>query len=50
MQLRVADLIRDADLAMAVQKIGKELLARDPAAAELIIGRWIGDAAQYGQV
>ena len=50
MQLRVADLVRDADLAPAVQRIARELLATDsPAVAELR-QRWIGAGDRYGGV
>jgi ATP-dependent DNA helicase RecG len=50
LQLRVADLLRDADLAPAVQRIGRDLLARAPAAVDPLIRRWVGDAARYGSV
>jgi ATP-dependent DNA helicase RecG len=50
LQLRVADLLRDADLAPAVQRLGRELLARSPDVVEPLIRRWIGDAARYGTV
>jgi ATP-dependent DNA helicase RecG len=50
LQLRVADLLRDADLAPAVQRIGRELLAQSPGAVDPLIRRWIGDAARYGSV
>jgi ATP-dependent DNA helicase RecG len=49
-QLRVADLLRDADLAPTVQRLGRALLAGSPAAVEPLIRRWIGDAARYGTV
>ncbi len=50
MQMRIADLIRDADLAADVQELARELLARDATTAERLIERWIGSAAQYVQV
>jgi ATP-dependent DNA helicase RecG len=50
LQLRVADLLRDADLAPAVQRLGRELVARSPEAIEPLIRRWVGDASQYGKV
>jgi ATP-dependent DNA helicase RecG len=50
MQLRVADLIRDADLAPAVQRIGRRLLNDSPAIAEEIIQRWVGFSRRYGGV
>ncbi|TDJ48426.1 MAG: ATP-dependent DNA helicase RecG [Gammaproteobacteria bacterium] len=50
MQLRVADLIRDADLAPDVHRIAKHLLAEAPAAVEAIIQRWVGASSRYGNV
>jgi ATP-dependent DNA helicase RecG len=50
LQLRVADLLRDADLAPEAQRIGRELLARSPEVVEPLIRRWVGDAARYGTV
>jgi len=50
MQMRIADLVRDADLALQVQSIGQRLLAGQPDVAERLIDRWIGKAADYGQV
>jgi ATP-dependent DNA helicase RecG len=49
-QLRVADLLRDADLAASVQKVGAELLRTAPRAVDGLIRRWIGEATQYGKV
>ena len=50
MQFRVADLIRDADLAEPVQRIAGELLARSPDAVTPIMQRWVGGASRFGQV
>ncbi len=50
MQLRVADLIRDADLAPAAQHIGRRLLNESPEIAEAIIQRWVGFSRRYGGV
>ena len=50
MQLRVADLIRDADLAPAAQHIGHRLLNESPEIAEAIIQRWVGFSQRYGGV
>ena len=50
MQLRVADLIRDADLAPAVQKLGRRLLDDAPELADKIIRRWIGANSRFGKV
>jgi ATP-dependent DNA helicase RecG len=49
-QMRVADLLRDADLLPRVQ-IAAETLLRDwPAHAAPLIRRWVGHAEQYGRV
>ena len=50
MQLRVADLIRDAALLPLVQKLARELLANNAAAADGIVQRWIGPDNEYGNV
>ncbi len=50
MQLRVADLIRDADLAAQVQSIGRQLLETSPAAVDALLNRWIGGAHRFGKV
>ncbi len=50
LQLRVADLIRDADLAAPVQSLGQRLLQEKPAAVRAIIERWIGGAERFGKV
>lgn len=50
MQLRVADLIRDAALAPLVQQLGRELIANSPASVEALVARWVGDAGRYATV
>jgi ATP-dependent DNA helicase RecG len=50
MQLRVADLVRDADLAPAVQRIARELLATASPAVEELRQRWIGAGDRYSAV
>jgi len=50
MQLRVADLIRDADLAPAVYKLASHLLTNSPDRVEKIIHRWIGTSTRFGNV
>jgi ATP-dependent DNA helicase RecG len=50
MQLRVADLVRDAGLLPAVQASAETLLAQHPAEAKLLVRRWIGQAHHYGEV
>ena len=49
LQLRVADLLRDADLAPIVQRLGRELLRTSPEAVEPLIRRWVGDATPVRQ-
>ena len=49
MQLRVADLVRDADLMPLVQDLAKQLADRGDIAAELM-QRWIGTGSRYGEV
>jgi ATP-dependent DNA helicase RecG len=49
-QMRVADLMRDADLLPRVQ-IAAETLLRDwPLHVAPLVGRWVGHAEQYGRV
>jgi ATP-dependent DNA helicase RecG len=50
MQLRVADLIRDADLAPAIQQIGRRLIDEAPETVDRIIRRWIGSGSRYSNV
>jgi ATP-dependent DNA helicase RecG len=50
MQLRVADLVRDADLAPLVQRLGAALLAGHPAAVAGLRDRWIGPDSRYRDV
>jgi ATP-dependent DNA helicase RecG len=50
MQLKVANLIRDAALRPQVQELAEILLEKYPDAATGIMRRWIGDAEQYGNV
>ena len=47
LQLRVADLARDAALLPAVQRVGEVLLRDHPNLVERLIARWIGAAARY---
>lgn len=50
MQLRVADLIRDASLAPTVQEIAAQLLNNAPDATNALIRRWIGAGSRFGRV
>jgi ATP-dependent DNA helicase RecG len=48
--LRVADLVRDADLLPAVIEISEQLLAARPECVEPLIRRWIRGEADYAKV
>ncbi len=49
-QLRVADLVRDADLLPQVRDAAARLEDSHPAACAALIARWIGAGEQYGRV
>ena len=49
-QMRVADLIRDADLLPRVQEAAEVLLARYPDNIAALSARWIAGGEQYGRV
>jgi ATP-dependent DNA helicase RecG len=49
-QMRVADLIRDADLLPRVQRAAEALLRDWPGNVAPLIQRWVGHAEQYGRV
>ncbi len=49
-QLRVADLIRDADLLPRVQQTAERLLAAYPQNVTALTARWIGAGERYGRV
>ena len=46
-QLRIADLMRDADLLPQVEQLASQLLRDAPESADAIIARWIGSALRY---
>ncbi len=50
MQLRVADLVRDADLLPAVQEAASVILKRDDDTAQAIMDRWIGTHQEFVKV
>ena len=49
-QMRVADLLRDADLLPRVQIAAESLLQDWPLHVAPLISRWVGRAEQYGRV
>jgi ATP-dependent DNA helicase RecG len=49
-QLRVADLIRDADLLPQVRAVATRLDREQPQACQGLIARWVGAGEQYGRV
>jgi ATP-dependent DNA helicase RecG len=49
-QLRVADLVRDADLLPRVQEAAELLIAQYPDNIAALAARWIGTGEQYGRV
>jgi ATP-dependent DNA helicase RecG len=49
-ELRVADLIRDADLLPDVRSTAEQLLRDNAACIEPLRTRWIGGAEEYGRV
>ena len=49
-QLRVADLMRDADLLPRVQQSAERLLAAHPDLVAALAARWVGTGERYGRV
>jgi ATP-dependent DNA helicase RecG len=49
-QLRVADLMRDADLLPRVQQSAERILERYPQNASALAARWLGGGERYGRV
>jgi ATP-dependent DNA helicase RecG len=49
-QLRVADLIRDADLLDEAREAAAQLLQSSPGCVAALRSRWIGEQEQYGRV
>ena len=50
LQLRIADLQRDAQLLPGVRDLARELHARNPADADALIRRWLPDRERFAQV
>ncbi|HXE65979.1 MAG TPA: ATP-dependent DNA helicase RecG [Rhodanobacteraceae bacterium] len=49
MGFRVADIVRDAPLMPAVQRVGTAMLRGHPALARRLVERWIGAAARFAE-
>jgi ATP-dependent DNA helicase RecG len=49
-ELRVADLIRDADLLPQVREVAQQLLRDDNGVVAPLRQRWIGTAEEYGRI
>ncbi len=47
MEFRVADLMRDAHLLPAVQRVGEAMLRDAPRQATRLVARWVGGSARY---
>jgi ATP-dependent DNA helicase RecG len=49
-QMRVADLMRDADLLPRVQRVAELMLEQHAANIAPLLGRWVGHGEAYGQI
>ena len=49
-EMRVADLMRDADLLPAVQAAAEDMLRHDPDAVTALTRRWVGAGERYGRI
>ncbi len=50
MQMRIADLIRDADLLPQVQKTAERMLAEHESNIAPLLARWVGEGERFGKV
>lgn len=50
MQMRVADLVRDADMLGDIRKAADIIVRQFPAQVEPLVSRWIGQGSRYGRV
>jgi ATP-dependent DNA helicase RecG len=50
MQMRVADLVRDADLLPDVQRAAALMLAGPAASVAALLRRWVGDGTRFSKV
>jgi ATP-dependent DNA helicase RecG len=48
--MRVADLMRDADLLPAVQAAAEDMLRHNPEAVTALTRRWVGAGERYGRI
>jgi ATP-dependent DNA helicase RecG len=48
--MRVADLLRDADLLPAVQASAETLIAENPESVRALTRRWVGAGERYGRI
>jgi ATP-dependent DNA helicase RecG len=49
-EMRVADLMRDADLLPAVQAAAEDMLQHNPEAVTALTRRWVGAGERYGRI
>ena len=49
-EMRVADLMRDADLLPAVQAAAEDMLRHNPEAVTALTRRWVGAGERYGRI
>ncbi len=49
MELRMADVVRDADLLPAVHRVGEMMLQHEPERVARLVERWFGAALRYGE-
>ena len=49
-EMRVADLMRDADLLPAVQAAAEDMLEHNPEAVTALTRRWVGSGERYGRI
>ena len=50
MQMRIADILRDAHLIPGLQDYADNILANKPKHAQALVMRWLGDRLRYGMV
>ncbi|MCU7906078.1 MAG: ATP-dependent DNA helicase RecG [Candidatus Thiodiazotropha sp. (ex Epidulcina cf. delphinae)] len=50
MQLHIADLVRDQGMLDEVRQAAEMMLRTDPQGADRLVGRWLGERADYGKV